>query len=254
MDAIFAVVRWLTDPVHWAGPDGIPIRVWEHVTLSTVAILVALAVALPTGLFIGHARRGEALAINLANLGRAVPSYAVMVMALPLTLSLDPANGLTTYPIFAAMVLLAIPPVLVNAYVGVRGVDPDLVEAARGMGMRQGEVLRYVELPLALPVIIGGIRTAAVQVIATATLGAILAYGGLGRYLIDGIARQEFDRLGAGVVLVAGLAILTGLALALVQRRFTPPGMRGDPGAGGAPAELSELRQFANAPAPQAGP
>jgi osmoprotectant transport system permease protein len=147
-------------------------------------------------------------------------------MALPLTLALDPRNGLTTYPILIAMILLAIVPVLVNASAGVRDIDPELVEAARGMGMREGEILRRVELPLALPVIVGGVRTSAVQVVATVTLGAILGYGGLGRYLIDGIARREYDRLWAGVVLVALLSIATELALELLQRRLTSPGQR----------------------------
>jgi osmoprotectant transport system permease protein len=226
MEALLDVAAWLFDPVHWNGPDGIPARVWEHLALSGVAVLVALVVALPIGLLIGHTRRGDLVVINLANLARAVPSYAVMVMALPLTLALDPRNGLTTYPILVAMVLLAIVPILVNAYAGVRDVDPELVEAAHGMGMREGEILRRVELPVAIPVIAGGIRTAAVQVVATATLGAILGYGGLGRYLIDGIARQEFDRLWAGVILVAVLAILTELLFAWVQRRATSPGLR----------------------------
>ena len=226
MDALADVAGWLLDPAHWSGPDGIPIRIWEHLTLSNVAILIALLVALPVGLLIGHTRRGDVVAINLANLARAVPSYAVMVMALPLTLALDPRNGLTTYPIAVAMVLLAIVPILVNAYTGVRDVDPELVEAARGMGLTEGQVLRQVELPLAIPVIVGGIRTAAVQVVATAALGAILGYGGLGRYLIDGIARREYDRLWAGVILIAGLAILTELFFAFVQRRLTSPGLR----------------------------
>jgi osmoprotectant transport system permease protein len=226
MEALSDVVAWLLDPIHWSGPDSIPNRIWEHVALSSTALLVALLIALPVGLAIGHTRRGDLIAINLANLARAVPSYAVMVMALPLTLALDPANGLTTYPILVAMVLLAIVPILVNAHAGVRDVDPELVEAARGMGMRELEVLRHVELPLAVPVIVGGIRTAAVQVVATATLGAILGYGGLGRYLIDGIARREYDRLWAGVVLVAALAIVTELGFAWMQRRLTSRGLR----------------------------
>jgi osmoprotectant transport system permease protein len=220
------VVAWLTDPAHWTGPDGIPIRLWEHLTLSIAAVVVALIVALPIGLYIGHTRRGEVIAINLANIARAIPSYAVMVMALPLTLALDPRNGLTTYPILIAMILLAIVPILVNAAAGVRDIDPELVEAARGMGLREGEILRQVELPLALPVIVGGVRTSAVQVVATVTLGAILGYGGLGRYLVDGMARREYDRLWAGVVLVALLSIATELALALLERRLTSPGQR----------------------------
>lgn len=237
MDLVVNVIRWLTDPAHWTGPDGIPVRTWEHLTLSIVAIVIALLIALPVGLFIGHTRRGEFLAISLANFARAVPSYAVMVMVLPLTLTLDPRNGLTTYPILIAMILLAIVPVLVNAYAGVHDIDPELVEGARGMGMREPDVLGRVELPLAVPVIVGGVRTAAVQVVATVTLGAILGYGGLGRYLIDGIARREYDRLWAGVVLVALLSIATELFFAVVQRRLTPPGLRialGGPVADGA--------------------
>lgn len=248
MDALRDVAAWLLDPAHWSGPDSIPIRIWEHLALSNVAILVALVIALPIGLLVGHARRGDVVAINLANLARAVPSYAVMVMALPLTLGLDPRDGLTTYPIVVAMVLLAIVPILVNAYAGVRDIDPELVEAARGMGLTEGQVLRHVELPLAVPVIVGGIRTAAVQVVATATLGAILGYGGLGRYLIDGIARREYDRLWAGVVLVAGLAIITELLFAFVQRRLTSPGLRiARAGADGGRA-LRELGDLPQAP------
>ena len=220
------VAIWLTDPAHWTGPDGIPTRLWEHLTLSIAAVVVALIVALPIGLFIGHTRRGEVMAINLANIARAIPSYAVMVMALPLTLALDPRNGLTTYPILIAMILLAIVPILVNASAGVRDIDPELVEAARGMGLREGEILRQVELPLALPVIVGGVRTSAVQVVATVALGAILGYGGLGRYLIDGIARREYDRLWAGVVLIALLSIATELVLSGLERRLSSPGQR----------------------------
>lgn len=232
LGAIQEVAVWLTDPAHWIGPDGIPTRLWEHMTLAIAAVVVALFVALPIGLFIGHTRRGEVVAISLANLARAIPSYAVMVMALPLTLALDPRNGLTTYPILIAMILLAIVPILVNAAAGVRDIDPELVEAARGMGLRESEILRQVELPLALPVIVGGVRTSAVQVVATVALGAILGYGGLGRYLIDGIARREYDRLWAGVVLIALLSIATELALAFLERRLTSPGQRVALGAG----------------------
>jgi osmoprotectant transport system permease protein len=220
-----AVIAWLLDPEHWQGNDGIPTRLYEHLTLSGAAILFALAIALPIGIAIGHSGRGALLAINLANVGRAVPSYALIVMLVPLTTVLDPKAGFTTYPVFIAMIVLAIPPVLVNAYAGIREVDRELVEAARGMGMRERQILSSVEWPIAVPVVLGGVRTAAVQVVATATLGAIVGYGGLGRYLIDGNALHEFDRLFAGVVLVAGLAILTELGLATLQRRLTSPGL-----------------------------
>jgi osmoprotectant transport system permease protein len=164
------------------------------------------------------------LALNLANLGRAVPSYAVLAIVLPISLRLSPGLGLSVIPTFTAMTLLAIPPILVGTWSGIREVDRALVEAARGVGLTERQILLMVELPLAAAVVIGGLRTAAVQVVATATLGAVVAYGGLGRYIIDGIARNESDRLMAGVVLVAGLAIIVELAFALAQRRLTPRG------------------------------
>ena len=224
MDPLSATIAWLVDPAHWSGGDGIPIRLWEHVLISAVSVLAAAAVALPVGAFIGHTGRGVAIAINLANIGRAVPSYAILVIVLPISLRLapelgyDPGLGLSEIPTFTAMTALAIPPILVSTYAGLREVDRDIVEAARGMGMREGQILGRIEIPLALPIILGGIRTAAVQVVATATLGAVVAYGGLGRYLIDGIARNENDRLFAGVVLVAGLALVVEGAFALLQR------------------------------------
>jgi osmoprotectant transport system permease protein len=226
MDALVAAIGWLTDPAHWSGPDGIPTRLFEHLTISAAAVVVGCLVALPIGLWIGHTGRRAFIAINLANVGRAVPSYAVMALILPISLAISPQYGLAVIPTFLAMTLLAIPPILVNTYAALREVDRDLIEAARGMGMREGQVLRGVEVPIGLPIIIGGIRTAAVQVVATATLGAVFGYGGLGRYLIDGIARREFDRVFAGVILVAGLALATEFGLALLQRRLTSAGLR----------------------------
>jgi osmoprotectant transport system permease protein len=223
-----SVLAWLADPAHWSGADGIPTRLAEHVSISAAAVALGVAVALPLGLAIGHTGRGALLALNLANVGRAVPSYAVLVMILPISLRVDPDVGLDVIPTFGAMTLLAIPPILVNAYAGIRAVDREIVEAARGMGMREREILGRVEVPVALPVIVGGIRTAAVQVVATATLGAVVSYGGLGRYLIDGYARREFDRIFAGVVLVAGLALFTEAAFALAQRALTSRGLRRD--------------------------
>lgn len=223
---VAAGIGWLTDPANWAGADGIPTRLLEHISISAAAVVVACLIAIPIGLWIGHTGRRAFIAINLANVGRAVPSYAVMAMILPISLSISPEYGLALIPTFLAMTLLAIPPVLVNTYAALREVDRDLIEAARGMGMREGQVLRAVEVPIGLPIIVGGIRTAAVQVVATMTLGAVFGLGGLGRYLIDGIARRDFDRLFAGVVLVAGVALLTELVLAVVQRRLTSAGLR----------------------------
>jgi osmoprotectant transport system permease protein len=227
-----ALLTYLLDPAHWQGTTGIPNRLIEHLVLSLLAVGTASLIALPMGLYMGHTGRFTLLGINLANFGRAVPSYAVMVMILPVALALapqvgyDPRLGLTFIPIFGAMVLLAIPPILVGAYAGLREVDPDLVESSRGMGLTGRQILGRVELPLASPVIAGGFRTALLQVIATATIGAILSGGGIGRFIIDGIARRDDGSIYVGVLLVATLAIGVDLGMAWLQRVLTPRGVR----------------------------
>lgn len=223
MDTLNAVVAWFADPAHWAGANGVPSRLFQHVGISLVSIAIALAVALPVGLYIGHTRRGQALAINLANVGRAIPSLAAIAIVVPFTQMIDPGKGFNLYPTIIAMVVLAIPPILVNTYAGIAEVDRDLVESARGMGMTERQVLRSVEVPIALPVIVGGLRSATVQVIATATLGAIYGLGALGGYIVEGVAQRDDGRLFAGVVLVAALALLAEGGLALVQRRLAAP-------------------------------
>lgn len=224
MNFVSDTVTWLTDPVNWNGPNGIPARLAEHIEMSVVVMLIAIAIALPVGLFIGHTRRGVSLAVGLANVGRAVPTFAMMGIIAPFTQAFDPGNGFGLYPTLLAMIILGIPPILVNTYAGVSEVDRDLVEAARGMGFRGRQVLRDIEIPLALPVIIGGVRSAAVQVIATTTLGAIFGIGGLGRFVVDGIAQNDNGMLFGGVVLVAGLAMLSELALGRIQRVSHPTG------------------------------
>lgn len=239
------LLTFFSDAANWQAETGIPNRLLEHILISLLAVLTASLIALPLGFYIGHTGRLQLLGINLANIGRAVPSYAVMVMLLPVMLGLapvlgyDPRLGLRFLPIFLAMVLLAIPPILVAAYAGLRAVDRELTESSRGMGLTEVQILRQVELPLALPVLVGGFRVALLQVIATATIGAFLAGGGLGRYIIDGIARRDDGMLYAGVVLVAVLAIGTDVTLSWLQRRLTPVGVRmatdgaASPGTGG---------------------
>jgi osmoprotectant transport system permease protein len=229
LGVISETVAWLTDPAHWSGANGIPARLFEHVGISAVSLAIALVIALPVGLYIGHTRRGAALAVNVANLWRALPSLAVIAIVLPITAAIDPRAGFLVYPTVVAMVVLALPPILVNAYSGISGVDSDAVEAARGQGMSERQILTRVELPLAIPVIVTGIRSATVQVVATATLGAIFGFGGLGRYIVDGIA--QFSRGGSaqmlgGVILVAGLVVLIDTGFALVQVAVTPRPLR----------------------------
>jgi osmoprotectant transport system permease protein len=214
------LLTWITDPATWQGETGIPVRLLEHVAISLVSVLTATLIALPVGLWIGHTGRWATAAVNIANIGRALPSYAVIVMILPVSLAIWPDIGLDLVPTFLAMVLLAIPPILVNAYAGLREVDRDLIEAGRGMGLRERDVLRVLELPLAAPVIIGGFRTAVLNVIATATIGAVVGFGGLGRYILDGRLKgvAGLGELIGGAVLVAALAVGVDLLLAVGQR------------------------------------
>ena len=219
MDLIPQTVAWFGDPANWVGPGGIPARIVEHLVLAGVVVLVGVLIAVPLGLVIGHTRKGALLAINLANIGRAVPSYALLLVLFPIF-------GLGFATAFPALLLLTVPPILTNTYVGISEVDPDVVDAGRGMGMHGAQLLARVEVPLALPFILAGIRIAAVQVVATATLAALVAGGGLGRYIVDGFALQDHGQLVAGGLLVAGLALATERLLAGVERRVTSPGIR----------------------------
>jgi osmoprotectant transport system permease protein len=233
MEFAVEVIGWFGDPANWSGADGVPARVVEHLLLSGIPLAVALLLGLPLGMWTGHTGRGATAVINVANLGRAVPSLVILIIAFQLTLPWLVASGLRREaPEVAsgiAMIALAIPPLVTNTYVGIADVDRELVEAGRGMGMRGLEVLRQVELPLALPVTLAGIRTAAVQVVATATLGAVIGTGGLGRYIIDGIAQRRYEEVFAGALLVALLAVATELAFTWLERRAVSPGVRGEP-------------------------
>jgi osmoprotectant transport system permease protein len=181
---------------------------------------------LPLGIWIGHTGRGERLASNLALFGRALPSLAAIAIIVPITTRIDPQNGFFLYPTLIAMVVLAIPPMLVNSFTGIREVDRDLVESARGMGLTEGQLVRRVELPIALPVILGGVRSATVQVIATATLGAIYGLRDLGSYVTEGAAQNDDGQLLGGVLLVTMLALVAEGTLALAQRGLTSRGLR----------------------------
>ena len=219
MSFIGQVVQWFLDPAHWQGDGGILHRTFEHVLMSGASVLTAAVIALPVGIAIGHFGRGGIVAINVSNIGRAVPSFAVLVIAVQLF-------GIGALPAFIALVALAIPPMVTNSYIGMREVDPDVREAARGMGMRERAVLLRVELPIAVPLIMAGIRTSAVNVVATATLAALVAWGGLGRFIVDGLGLQDYPMLFAGAVMVAILSLIVEFSLAGVQRLSTPAGLR----------------------------
>jgi osmoprotectant transport system permease protein len=191
----------------------------EQVHLSIESVAIGAVIALPVGIVLGHYGRFGNLAINISNVGRAVPSFGILVIAFQVF-------GLGDLPIVIALTALAVPPMVTNTYVAMREVDPDVKDAARGMGYRElAQVLR-VELPLAVPLIMAGVRTSAVQVVATATLAALIAGGGLGRYIVDGLARNDNPRTLAGALLVAALALSTELLLAGLQRVMVPRGIR----------------------------
>jgi osmoprotectant transport system permease protein len=222
VEILGGALGWLADPAHWSGPDGIPTRLLEHVALAGVSLLVAALIAVPVGLYTGHTGRWGTAVMNVASIGRAVPSYALLLVFFTLSGAL---GAPTTIP---TLVLLAVPPLLAGVYVAIREVDRDVVEAGRGMGMRESQVLRRVEVPIGMPLILVGARTAAVQVVATATLGALVAGGGLGRYIVDGFALRGEEgtaRLVAGAILVALLAITTERAFTVLERRTLAPGM-----------------------------
>ncbi|MEV6985678.1 ABC transporter permease subunit [Sphaerisporangium sp. NPDC051017] len=213
------LIDFFGDSANWSGSGGIPVRLLEHVEFSFAALLLAMAIAIPLGLLIGHTRRGAVLVVVAANAARALPTLGLVVLIVLL------AGVGTTWPVLLPLVALAVPPILVNTYEGVRGVDEDLRDAAYGMGLRGGQVLLRVLVPVALPLILLGLRIAAIQVVATATVAAYVGLGGLGRYIIDGLATKDFPSTIGGAVLVAALALVVQLAFSLLQRVVVSPGV-----------------------------
>lgn len=228
MEFLGDVVDFLTDPANWSGNAGIPNRLWEHLQLSAFSVVVALALALPPALWLGHIRRGGFLAVSLVNIGRAVPSFGIVAIALPISIKLG--FGLGFWPTFLALVALALPPIFTNTYTGVAGVDPALVEAGKGMGMTGRQVLTDVEIPSASPLIMAAVRVSAVQVVATAPLGALVAWGGLGRFIIDGFANGDKAEVFVGGLLVALLSFATELAFGWLERSVVPKTLQSDYG------------------------
>jgi osmoprotectant transport system permease protein len=218
MNVVNEVIAWLTDPAQWSGPDGIPVRTLQHLWYSVLATVIAAAISLPIGVYIGHTGRGAVFAVNLTNLGRAIPSLGIIILMFTVF-------GFGIAPVLITLFALAIPPIVTNSYIGVRSVDPDVRQAAEGMGMRGRQVLWQVELPMAMPLIMAGIRTSAVQVVATATLAAFVGLGGLGRYLIDGLSQRDLAQVVGGAILVAVLSLLTELVLGRVQTLVVSKGL-----------------------------
>ncbi|NJP90278.1 ABC transporter permease [Nonomuraea sp. FMUSA5-5] len=204
---------------NWSGPGGIPVRLLEHLEFSGLALLLAVLIAVPLGLAIGHTGRGELLVVVSANLARALPTLGLLVM---FVLLLGTAS---IWPVIIPLVLLSVPPILVNTFEGIKGVDPELRDAAYGMGLRGPQVLGRVLVPVALPLILLGCRLSAIQVVATTTVAAYTGLGGLGRYVIDGFATKDYASVVGGSVLIVLFALVVQVLFALAQRVTVSPGV-----------------------------
>jgi osmoprotectant transport system permease protein len=219
MNAFQSAWAWLTQAQQWLGPDGITARLIQHLEYTGIAVAVAALIALPLGLLTGHTGRGSLVIVTLANLGRALPTLGLVVLAFLIS------NG-SPAAVLVALVVLAIPPILVDTYEGVRGVGLDVRDAARGMGMTAGQILLRAEIPMAMPLILLGLRTAAIQVVATATIAAYIGLGGLGRYVIDGLSQNNYAMVAGGAIVVVALALAVQVVFAGIRRLAVPAGIR----------------------------
>jgi osmoprotectant transport system permease protein len=232
MELLSEVIAWFGQPDRWSFTEGrgVPFRTLQHLWVSVVATAIAIAIAVPPALSLAHRRKAEALASAVVNIGRAIPSFGLIVLFW-LFATRVPWIGTGFWPLVLALVALALPPIFTNTYTAIREVDAATVEAARGMGYDERQVLRQIELPLASPVMFAGIRLAFVQVIATTAIGAIVTNGGgLGRFVVDGFALGRAGRAEvlAGALLLAGLTLLADAAFARIEKRLIPAGVRSD--------------------------
>ncbi len=226
-----SIWAWLTAPEQWTGSGAIPTRIGEHLLYCALAMALAAVLALPAGLWVGHTGRGRWL-VTLANAARAVPSLGLLFAVAMIVQPRISSTLAFVIPSLVVLVLLAVPPLLSGAYAGVAAVDPAARDAAYGMGMAGPRVLRDVELPCALPLLLSGVRSASLQLVGTATIAASVSLGGLGRYLIDGLAAQDYPQMAGGALLVALLALALDLVLAMLSRYAVSPGLGGKhPGA-----------------------
>jgi osmoprotectant transport system permease protein len=234
---------WFNDPANWSGPDGLLLRIREHLVYTAIIVVIAILIALPLGLLIGHTGRGVVVLVGLANGLRAVPTLGLLIL---LSVWLTPKihsqtavpgvveSGNLGYfvPAVIVLVLLALPPILTNTYAGVQNVDPAVRDAARGMGMTGGQIVRQVEFPCALPLIMSGIRSATLQVIATVAVAGYVFLGGLGQFIVDGVSQltslqDGYPAMVAAGIVIAVLAVLVDGLLSLVQRWVVSPGVSG---------------------------
>lgn len=223
---ITSILEWLTSSASWSGSDGILARLLEHIGYTLIVLVIAAAIAIPLGLWIGHSGRGRWL-VTAANALRAVPTLGLLFALTLVLLPRLPGDAAFLVPSVIVLVLLAVPAILSGTYAGVESVSPAARDAARGIGMTGSQVLWKVELPIALPLIISGLRAAVLQVVATATVAAYVGLGGLGRFLIDGLATQDYASTAGGAIFVAVLALALDAPFVLVERLVVSPGITG---------------------------
>jgi osmoprotectant transport system permease protein len=221
-----SIIEWFLDAANWAGIDGIPSQVGYHLLYSFIALLLALAIAVPLGIYIGFTGRGEVAVAGVANTLRALPTLGLLILAVMVMTPLIPSRLAFVIPVTLVLVLLAIPPILTGTYTGIQAADESAVGAARGMGYTPAQILWHVQLPCALPLILSGIRNATLQVVSTATVAAYVSLQGLGRFIIDGRASNDYSQMAAGALLLAVLALALELAFIALGRVIVSPGLR----------------------------
>jgi osmoprotectant transport system permease protein len=220
MNPFTQTISWLTDPDNYIGYNGIPTRTWEHVWITLLAVAIAAVIAIPIGYAVGHTGRARGFAIAVSGGIRALPTLGVLTL-------IGLALGIGLAAPLLALVILALPSVLAGAYAGIEAVDPVTVDAARAQGMTEWQILWKVEVPLGLPLLIGGIRAAVLQVVATATLAAYVGAGGLGGYVFLGLKIQDYgEMLGASIIIIV-LAIVFDIVFAALERAVVPAGVSG---------------------------
>ncbi|QKJ19011.1 ABC transporter permease [Microbacterium hominis] len=221
MNFLIDAFAWIADPARWSGPNSIPVALLEQLLYTAVAVVIAGLIAIPIGWMIGHTGRGREVAVAVSGAARAVPSFGLLILLVLIFGVLHkPEAAIVTF------VILAIPSLLAGAYTGFEAIDRRVIDAARSMGMTEREILWRVEVPLGMPLLVGGIRAATLQVVATVTIAAYVNLGGLGQYIITGLQLQQLDVVVGGAILVAGLALVLDGLFAILQHAVVPRGVR----------------------------
>lgn len=220
------ILEWFLDPANWTGVDGIPMQVGFHLLYSAIALIIALAIGVPLGIYIGFTGKGEAIVAGMANWLRALPTLGLLVLLYLLLAPVVMGQMVYVIPTIIVLVLLAVPPILSGTYSGIQAADADAVNAARGLGYTRPQILLHVQLPCALPLLLSGVRSSTLQVVSTATVAAYLGLQGLGRYILDGRAQGDYAQMAGGAIVVAALALVLEITFTALSRLLVSPGLQ----------------------------